>query len=94
MGAARDIVITGGALWGLHIVFAAVQSDFSLFSSLLQTTGIAITREHENVAMLSAKHVRDFFNEQFVLPASIRKYVLILAKGCSSTYYKSEREYN
>jgi len=67
VGAIRDIVITGGALWGLHMAFAAVQSDFSLFSSLLQTTGIAVSREHENVPMLSVKHVRDFFNEQFLI---------------------------
>jgi tetratricopeptide (TPR) repeat protein len=76
--ALRDLIITCGLLIGIHVAFTTWQSGYSLFSTLLETAGIAVTRRQEYVPMFSSIHVRDFFNEQ-VLIGPLGLYLFIAA---------------
>jgi tetratricopeptide (TPR) repeat protein len=66
-GAVRDLLITGVLFASLHYSLSAWRDGYSFAGTLLEATGLAVTREQERVAMFSGLHFRDFLNEQLLI---------------------------
>ncbi|MEE9269771.1 MAG: tetratricopeptide repeat protein [Candidatus Krumholzibacteria bacterium] len=68
-GTIRDLLLTLGLLAGIDLAFAAYQPGYHLVAELADVTGMALTRGQEGAPgyMLSTRHLRDFFNEQFLI---------------------------
>jgi tetratricopeptide (TPR) repeat protein len=68
-GAIRDLLATLLLLLGIDLAFAALQPGYHLVAELADVSGVALTRGQEGAPgyMTSARHVRDFFNEQFLI---------------------------
>lgn len=69
VGAIRDTLIGAGAVVALHFALARAKEGYSLFATVLDVTGLAVTRRHEGIEgyLLSAMHYRDFANEQLLI---------------------------
>ena len=66
---AVDTAIVAAAFIGLHLTLNWLSAGYSLTSTLLEVTGLVVTRRHEGIEgyMFSGVHLRDFFNEQFLI---------------------------
>jgi tetratricopeptide (TPR) repeat protein len=67
IGALRDLLVTGALVLGVQFAFSTWQTDYSLFATLFEASGFAVTRQAEHVPMFSVTHVRDFVNEQILI---------------------------
>ncbi|MFQ5512511.1 MAG: tetratricopeptide repeat protein [Candidatus Krumholzibacteriia bacterium] len=67
--AARDLAIAAAVLVGVDVALAAWQPGYHFMAELLRVAGIALTRREEGAPgyMLSSIHLRDFWNEQFLI---------------------------
>lgn len=64
-----DTGITIMAFVALHFLLASLSGGYSLASTLLEVTGVAVSRKQEGIAnyMFSGLHYRDFLNEQLLI---------------------------
>ena len=67
VGALRDVGLFLAVFVGMHFALRIARPDYNLITTLADLTGMALTRKVETVPVLSAAHVRDFFNEQFLI---------------------------
>lgn len=63
----RDLAIGAVAFFGLVWIGSIAEAGYNPFSTLLELTGVALTRKNETVSAFSPTHLRNFVNEQLLI---------------------------